>query len=216
MLILAFDCSGPGCAVALWRDGAVLAAERRAMERGQAEVLMPMIEEIMERAHVRYTAIDRLAVTVGPGSFTGVRVGLAAARGLALASAKTCIGVLTTEVIAAAARDSQAGGDVLVAIDTKRGDLYVQRFSQMAVPLGAPLAMAVSDLQAWWGEAPVIVAGDGADAALAVLGQRARRAGVAPWPDPALIATLAATRDPTPGGPLPVYVHEAAVTLPSS
>src|SRR3569832_1939804 len=98
MLILAFDTSIAACSVALIRDAAILAATREVMDRGQAEALMPMIERVMESARASYRDLDRIAVTTGPGSFTGVRVGLAAARGLGLASEKPIVGVLTTEV----------------------------------------------------------------------------------------------------------------------
>ena len=139
MLILAFDTAVAACSVALWRDGVVLAAARETMDQGQAEALMPMIEAVMAKAGASYAALDRVAVTVGPGSFTGVRVGLAAARGLGLAAHKPVIGVMTTEVLAAAVAEAERkdGVHILAAIDTKRGDLYVQQFDERARVIGA-------------------------------------------------------------------------------
>ena len=98
MLLLAIDTAGPDCAVALARSGAggaeilVRASER--IGRGHAERLMPMIEAALRRsASVDFADLDRIAVTTGPGSFTGVRVGIAAARGLALALDIPAVGV---------------------------------------------------------------------------------------------------------------------------
>ena len=100
MKLLALDCAGLACSVALWRDGAIVAERTREMARGHAEALMPMLGEVMAAADERLDALDRLAVTVGPGSFTGIRVGLAAARGLALAIGCPLIGVGTLAALA--------------------------------------------------------------------------------------------------------------------
>ena len=85
MIILAFDCTAAACSVAVWRDGTTLAGARELMERGQAEALAPMIDACMKSAGVAFADVARIGVTVGPGSFTGVRVGLAAARGFGFA-----------------------------------------------------------------------------------------------------------------------------------
>ena len=211
MLILAFDTSVAACSVALCRDGAVVARAREIMDRGQAEALMPMIEQVMEAGHASYRDLDRIAVTIGPGSFTGVRVGLATARGLGLASAKPVVGVLTTEVLAfAVPAQERAGRMVLAAIDTKRGDLYVQRFDRDGRPLSESLAMNPQDLAHAFSSDAIVVVGDGAETAVAALGAHAIVSSADPLPDPALLAQLAANRAPTP--PLPVYVHPPAIT----
>ncbi len=100
MLVLAIDTCLDACSVALVRDGETLAAKSDIMQRGQAERLAPMVREIMQDARADFDQLDRIAVTTGPGSFTGVRVGLSFARGLALALAKPCIGVSTLEALA--------------------------------------------------------------------------------------------------------------------
>ena len=214
MLILAFDTSGPACTVALWRDGQVLAVGRELMERGQAEALMPMIAAIMGEAGITYAALDKIAVTVGPGSFTGVRAGLAAARGLTLASKVPTVGILTSTALAAAVPPAErAGADrILVAIDTKRGDLYVQQFLPDGSVLEAPVAMEPSALPAWIGAQHVVIVGDGARVAAEALAERGVASSAGALVDVALLATLGAAATPVPGGPAPVYVHPPAIT----
>ena len=95
MKILAFDSATSACSAAIWRDGEIPARRFVAMERGQSEALIPMVVEVLKEAGLTYAEIDFIAVTVGPGSFTGVRIGLAAARGMALAGGLPVVGVTT-------------------------------------------------------------------------------------------------------------------------
>ncbi len=218
MLILAFDTTAAAVSVALWRDGAVLAHAQEVMAQGQAEALMPAIVRIMVGAGVTYAVLDRIAVTVGPGSFTGVRVGLAAARGLGLAARKPVIGVMSTEVLAAAvpaAERSDPGARVLAAIDTKRGDLYVQLFDHTLRSAAEVCAIAPDALAAWLGTGPVVVVGDAATTAAAALGPRARLSTAPALPDTGVLAQLAAARAPAGGGPLPVYVRPPDAVIPA-
>ena len=217
MLILAFDCSGPACSVALWRDGEVLATERELMERGQAEALMPMIDRIMKAAGVGYGDLARIAVTVGPGSFTGVRAGLAAARGLSLAADVPAVGILTTAALAAAVpAHEREGAEVLAAIDTKRGDFYVQRFAPDGTARNDPAAMDADALRDWVGDLSVVAVGDGAATAAQAIGKSARAASTPALVDMGVLATLGAQATPQAGGPIPVYVHPPAITMPAS
>ncbi len=151
--LLAFDTAGTACSAAVWRGGAIRARRFEIMSRGQSERLVPMIEAVMAEAGIAYPALDAVAVTRGPGGFTGVRIGLATARALALACARPVIGVSNFEAVAAAVPDDERRGRSLaVVIDAKRSDLYVQAFG--AVP-GAGLepvteaqAIAPADLDA--------------------------------------------------------------------
>ncbi len=93
MLILSIDCAGSGCGVCVFQNGNVIAAAHEVMERGQDQRLMPLIVEMMQQASVSFDQLDRIAVTRGPGSFTGLRIGLAAARGIGLAAGKPVIGI---------------------------------------------------------------------------------------------------------------------------
>ena len=212
MLVLAFDTSVAACSVALCRDGQVLAAAREVMDQGQAEALMPLIAGVMTQAGVTYAGLDRIAVTVGPGSFTGVRVGLAAARGIGLAARKPVVGIMTTEALAAAVPETER--HILAAIDTKRGDLYVQKFDSRLHEIGAVRVMAPAELVDWNQGHGVRVVGDGAAIAFAALGPRALLSVADALPDAAVIARLGAQREPTAGGPLPIYVRAPDATMP--
>lgn len=135
--LLIFDTSCGACSVAV-RSGARTVAERyEAMPRGQAERLLPMIEETLAAAGMAYGRLDAVGVTRGPGAFTGLRIGLAAARGLALALGIPAIGVSTFEALAV-----RAPAGCVVAIDTKRNDFYCQPFGPGGAPAGDPGILA--------------------------------------------------------------------------
>ncbi len=120
MKILAFDVSITGCAVAIF-DGENGFWNKNFLEtdRGQAEMLIPMIEDIIQKAGWTMQDLNRIAITQGPGSFTGVRIGLATARSLGLALDIPVFGMSTLELIRA-----EHEPDMLVLVDTKRGDYY--------------------------------------------------------------------------------------------
>ncbi|MBT6117911.1 MAG: tRNA (adenosine(37)-N6)-threonylcarbamoyltransferase complex dimerization subunit type 1 TsaB, partial [Rhodospirillaceae bacterium] len=136
---MGLDSATAACSAALWRDGRILARRFRDMDRGQAEALVPMARDVVAEAGLEFTALDRVGVTVGPGAFTGLRIGLAAARGIALASGAELIGVTSLAAVAAAAFSEEEGGGaagpLLVALETKRADLYVQLFADDETPM---------------------------------------------------------------------------------
>ena len=164
MKLLAVDTSGAACSAALWANGAVISSRRREMFRGQAEALMPMAAEVMREARMGFAALDLIAVTIGPGSFTGLRTGLAAARGIALAQSIPLIGVTTTEVIALAAGRNRADGGsarpITVVLNSRRDDLYAQHFFADLTPVGEPFAASPEDIARSAPEGDVIFAGD--------------------------------------------------------
>lgn len=130
MRILAFDTALSGCSAAFY-DGEVRAFESEPMERGQAEHLVPMIGRVLEKAGVEYAAIEKIVTTVGPGAFTGLRIGLSTARALGLALGVEVAGVKTFDVIARKVLDNgglQAGEALCVLLDTRRSDFYTQFF----------------------------------------------------------------------------------------
>lgn len=125
MLLLAFDTTANSVSVALYDGTEIVAHKYAEMTRGQGEALIPMIADTMAAAGRTMAALTHIAVAVGPGSFTGVRVGLAAARGLGLALGIPVLGVMTFEV---AALDLPR--PLTVILDTKRGDFYTQFFPE--------------------------------------------------------------------------------------
>jgi tRNA threonylcarbamoyladenosine biosynthesis protein TsaB len=192
--VLGIDTSAAACSAALWRGGAVVAHERAAMARGHAEALMPMIERVMRGA--AYESLDAVAVTAGPGAFTGLRIGLATARGIALAAGIPAIGVPAFAAIAAAVPDADLRGRALaVAIDTKRGDVYLQGFDQARRALGPGRVAGTGEIAALLPPGPLFVAGDGAEIVAAALAEDVRDVA---WqrdrapPDAAAVAALGA------------------------
>ena len=168
MKILAFDCAGGSCSAAVIDDGIVLARHLEAMERGHAEVMMPMIAAVLAEAHVTPMALDLIAVTTGPGGFTGVRIGLAAARGLALATGIPAIGV---DCFAAVAVATAVPPDwtLVVALESKRAELYLR---VCAPDLGPPMLVAPDAWNDWVPPGAVLLAGDGAARLAQALGRR--------------------------------------------
>lgn len=145
MKILAIETSGAACSAALM-SGRAVHERSLAMTRGHAERLVPLIGDVLAEARVAYAGLDLIAVTVGPGTFTGMRVGLAAARGIALATGRPCLGVTSFECVLEAALSEAAaawtsGRDVLVVLDSRRSEVFAQRF---AGPGGEPAERVVA------------------------------------------------------------------------
>jgi tRNA threonylcarbamoyladenosine biosynthesis protein TsaB len=174
-LVLAFDTTGSACSVAVGRGGDALAHERCEMRHGHAEALLPMIDRVVRRAGVAPAAVDVVAVSSGPGGFTGIRAGLAAAQGVALAARARLAGVTTFAAVAAVV--PLAGTPLLVALDSRRADLYVQIFGAGGGMIGEPAAVLPGDLAGFvagaLGETPLRIAGDAAEAAAGALAGRA-------------------------------------------
>jgi len=136
----------------------------RASVRGQAEDVIGLLGEVVGVEEL--ARVDRVAVTVGPGSFTGVRIGLAAAQGLALALGRPLIGISGLEVVAHSVPPGQRRARWVVSVLTSRGeDMFAQAFRSDGPDLvaeGAPVAMPLADLAAWLPAGPLVLAGDGA------------------------------------------------------
>ncbi|WP_404383383.1 tRNA (adenosine(37)-N6)-threonylcarbamoyltransferase complex dimerization subunit type 1 TsaB [Caenispirillum salinarum] len=216
MLILALDTAMAACSAAVWRDGATLAARRQPMARGQAEALVPLMQAVMAEAGIAdYADLDRIAVTQGPGSFTGLRVGLATARAVAVAADRPVIGITTTEALAAAVPAELRGNrPVLAVIDSKRADLFLQWFGPDISPLGPPESAEPEALRARLTEQPAVVVGD----AVAMLGDLpAGCIDAGPdltLPDPAVVAGLAAAKALPEAPPGALYIRPPDATLP--
>lgn len=147
MLILAIDTALDACAVAVLDSEATVlrAHESQTMARGHAEALMPMVDRVMKAAGLPFAELDRIAVTVGPGSFTGLRVGISAARGLGLAADKPVVGVTTLSAFAAPFL-SEAGGPIISLIDARHDHVYLQVVGGDGAARVRPCVAPVADI----------------------------------------------------------------------
>jgi tRNA threonylcarbamoyladenosine biosynthesis protein TsaB len=210
--ILALDAAAAACSVALLCRGRLLAHRQAPMARGHAEALMPLVMEIMAEARIDFADLAKVAVGVGPGSFTGIRIALAAARGIALAAGLPAVGIDSFSAVAATLPAAAlAGRTLLVVIDSKREELFGQYFDSDRRPLGAPLVLGALDLLERRPAGPLILAGDGAARLPDAPGlERAEGTG---RPDARAIALLAeegrVTLDLRP-----LYLRAPDVTLP--
>lgn len=182
------------------------------MARGQSEILIPMVAETLAEAGESFSRLDLLAVTVGPGAFTGIRIGLAAARGLALAAGLPLAGITTLEAVAASTPEAERYGRTLVvALESKRDEIWVQAFAADLSPLCGPQALLPEDIARRFA-GPLLVAGD---AAPRISGENITLSQAAGLPDAAIVAALAATKWPAGNAlpPEPLYLRPADVTL---
>jgi tRNA threonylcarbamoyladenosine biosynthesis protein TsaB len=167
VILLALESASSACSVAVCDDAGAVLGRSGADGTGQADRLVELIDRALGAAEVRYQDLDVIAVNHGPGSFTGVRAGVAAARALALALARPVIAVNALEALAAAV-GAQASGTIVAALDARRGQVYVQMFDHRLAALGAPSALAPEEVRLDAAAAPVHLVGSGA----ALLGAR--------------------------------------------
>ncbi|MCK9541888.1 MAG: tRNA (adenosine(37)-N6)-threonylcarbamoyltransferase complex dimerization subunit type 1 TsaB [Novosphingobium sp.] len=163
MRTLAIDSATAACSVALLDGEALVAGDCAVLGRGHAERLVPMIAALPDRGRA-----DRICVSLGPGSFTGVRVGLAAARALALAWKADILGFPTLELVAAMARRDRGDRPVTVAMTGGHGEWFVQRFTSAARPAGPLTSLRPED--AVTASTDDLIAGSEADAFVALRG----------------------------------------------
>jgi tRNA threonylcarbamoyladenosine biosynthesis protein TsaB len=232
MRILALDTALGACSVALLEDGVLRARRFEERTRGHAEALMDHVADVTREAGISVLSCDRFAVTIGPGTFTGLRVGLSAARGFALATKKPLVGISTLQAIAANIKTVEGGeqtqeqpgtGETAVILDAKRGEVY------WAVYAASPSLRAISP--------PAVLSHDEALAALKAARARSDRvhlvgSGVPfvepnpdmPWitrgtgvqPDAENIARLAAViENPATSPPEPLYLRGPDAKPPS-
>jgi tRNA threonylcarbamoyladenosine biosynthesis protein TsaB len=212
--ILAIDTALAACSLAIVADGRPLVVESREIGRGQAEILMPMVKAALTRAAIAVADLDLIAVTVGPGTFTGVRVGLACARGLALVNGRKVAGVTTLAAIAAGIpQNVRSGESIVIAIDAGRNEVYTQAFADDLRPLNAPAVLLAAALAQRLPPGPVVLAGDAAKAVAALAHDNPwiRLGAVPSYPDPVVVARLGAQNAVLP--PAPLYLRAPAVTL---
>jgi tRNA threonylcarbamoyladenosine biosynthesis protein TsaB len=190
--------------------------------RGHAEELMPMIEAVLEEASLSPADLTALAVTIGPGTFTGLRAGLAAARGFALARALPLVGVTTLEAVAAPVT-AEADETIVAAFDARRAEAYLQAFDAAHLPLNEPMIVALDKACDHMPGARIVAVGTGAALIAELLAGRnisCRLSAAAPQPDALFVARLASARLKAHGAdhfriaPAPLYLRAPDAKLP--
>jgi tRNA threonylcarbamoyladenosine biosynthesis protein TsaB len=219
MLILAIDTALDACSAGVLDTdaGRLIALESQPMKRGHAEALMPLIARVIKEAGIAFASFDRIAVTTGPGSFTGLRVGLSAARGIALAANKTAVGLTTLAAYAAPVVSENAEQPVISAIDARHDQVYFQVVSgdgsSLIRPRVAPIEQA---LRASRFGAPHLVGN-----AAGILADRWPTDALPPFkvdaqpaPDIAWVAWLGAAVNPDTAPARPFYLRAPDAKLP--
>jgi tRNA threonylcarbamoyl adenosine modification protein YeaZ len=215
MNILALDTSMGACSAAILRDeggAARLHARQQAMARGHAEALMPMVAELLAEAGLAASELDLIAATEGPGSFTGVRIAIAAARGLALATRAKLYGTDSLSVMARVALDCGMlpGGPFAVAVDARRGMLYLGLYDDTGRRGDGPLLVAPDEAAGVLPEGVGTAVGSGAALladACALRGRRIETALPELQPNAAALATIAREADETHHTLRPLYLR---------
>jgi tRNA threonylcarbamoyl adenosine modification protein YeaZ len=210
MRVLAIDTALGACSAGVLDTvlGKLVAHESMAMTRGHAESLMPLIARVMQRSELNFSELDRVAVTTGPGSFTGLRVGIAAARGIALAAGKPALGVSTLSAYAAPHLADDGKMPVVAAIDARHGHVYLQVFAP-GIVTGARLAPLSEAVRAA-AEAPARIVGSAAHLiAERLTDTAARPVHIDPSdaPDIAWVARMGAALPEGQSPPKPLYLR---------
>lgn len=185
MNILAFDTCLGACSAAVGLDvggpGQRIIGHCERRDTGHAEALLPMIRDVMAAAGVEFEAIDRIAVTTGPGTFTGTRIGVSAALGFCLVRRVAVVGVSSLALMARGAAellsDRLAPADLAVAVDVRRDQVYLQLFGPDGVTArGSPMLLEVAEAARLGGRVPIFLVGSGAAAVAAVARAEGREA----------------------------------------
>lgn len=212
--LLAIDTSQAACSIALWQEGAITAHRYLDMAKGHAEALIPMLDEMCADTDFRFEELDAFAVTVGPGTFTGLRVGLATARGFAVAMGKPCLGVTSLEAIAFPVRQEVAEGELIAAcFDARRNEAYLQLFTSDLSPHTDPALISLDEMKELLPDVNIVAVGTGASLVLQ-RAANARAAAASPLPDARSVASIAASRsadDALPPNPLYLRAPDAKV-----
>ena len=182
--------------------GAILASESLGMLRGHAEAVMPLIARVMDAARCEFADLDRVAVTVGPGSFTGLRVGISAARGIALATAKPAVGLSTLSALAAPHVAARSDHTIIAAIDARNEQVYFHVFAPNGTTIVRAAVRAVP-------VGPTVITGSGASLVAAhwPSGSPTPRIEVKAAPDIGWVARLGAAARDEGAPPKPLYLR---------
>ena len=183
--LLAIDTAAPRLQLAVFRDGDSVTTLVEDMATGQAERLFPALDELLARADAAYADLTRIAVTTGPGSFTGLRIGLSAARGLGLALNVPVLGIPSLLALSLVARCDA----IAVLLDARRDEAYFQAFSGPAIPIGEPALLPMDEARRRVPQGAEVF--------------------TSPFVDVAALARFAATADPARYPPEATYIRGA-------
>ena len=208
MLILALDTSMAACSVCVFDadKSLVIGANQQFMDRGQAEALAPMVQETIKMAGVGFPDLNRIVVTTGPGTFTGVRIGLAMARGLGVALNIPITGI--TSLAAIASNETETDLPIVVAVDARAGEIYFASFDHFGNEVTAPVVAALIEAHKFMPSHPVRMLGTAADLLLHKMGGHHQvRSDAGDLPIAANFVRLAATMPAPPLPPEPLYLR---------
>lgn len=212
-IVLAFDTSQQWCSVSICRDGSIVSRYSEPMVKGQTEILLPKIHSMLGDQKMSMQDIHKVVTITGPGSFTGLRVGLASAQGLGVALRVSVLGV---SAFRAYAHCIEGDGDVLVVIDSQKQDVYCQLFSEHGVPLKEPQALLPEEILAYAGKESFVVTGSGVAKIISYLPVACRVKEVSPGEVCDRIAQLAIERNNDFFEEVfPVYLKDALVSTVS-
>lgn len=212
MRVLAIDTALGACSAAvLDTERGTLTEESVPMERGHAEALMPLIARVMGQSGIKFADLERIAVTTGPGSFTGLRVGISAARGISLAAKKPAIGLTTLSAYAAPYIHQDGTLPVTVAIDARHDHVYLQIFGPGGRVLVAPRIASLREAAKMSANGPARLVGNGAAMVANVWpANEAPPKLVEPQPAPDIkwVARIGVASSETQGPPRPLYLRQ--------
>ncbi|HEV3043939.1 MAG TPA: tRNA (adenosine(37)-N6)-threonylcarbamoyltransferase complex dimerization subunit type 1 TsaB [Roseiarcus sp.] len=211
MRILAIDTSCGAVSACVMESGASepIAQETLPMARGHAEALAPLLQRLMSAVDGGFASLDRVAATVGPGSFTGIRIGLATGRAIGLGLSVPVVGVSTLIAFAGPLLAEPRSGFIVPSIDAKHERLYVQVLESNGRPLLAPRLASPRDAARAIGAGPARLTGSGAQilaSEAARIGLSVEIAGQMDYPDIVAVARLGLIADPSQSPPRPLYL----------
>ena len=211
MRILALDTALPAVSACVLdsQSPEPLVSEFVPMERGHAEALMPLIERVVARVDGGFASIDRIAVTVGPGSFTGIRIGVAAAQGVALACGIRAVGVSTLAALAAPLLFDEPDGIIVSAIDARHGHIFFTAYGPGGRVLTSPRILPLEDACRLLGAGRIRAVGSGAPLLrmeTEKLGGNMIVVNNAPSPEIFAVARLGLVADPENAPARPIYL----------
>ena len=209
MRILAIDTALGACSACVADAGEAepLAQETLVMERGHAEALVPLLDRVVSNVGAGFGSLDRVAVTVGPGSYTGLRVGIAAARAVGLAARIPVVGVTTLSALLAALVADDNRRVLAAAIDARHGQVYFQAIAPGGQSIVAPTLVKVRDAARLMGGSASLVGSGAVAVAAETAGNDVLVHDLKPFPDVAWVARLGLVADPAQALPKPLYLR---------